>query len=188
MLIWYLARGAGVAAFALLSVATAAGALTSRKTAAVPARVLTQYLHRSAALAGMALLALHILTVLADSYAHVGPAGVLVPFASAYRPLAVTFGVLALYLLVAVSLTGALRSAFTRSGRAVRSWRGIHLLSYAAWAAAGWHFWTAGTDAGQGWAKLVLLGGLATVTAAGAVRLAGSPSIRPMPARIGGRA
>lgn len=185
MLIWYLARGAGITAFALLSVATAAGALTSRKAAGVNARVLTQYGHRAAALAGLAMLGLHIVTVLADSYAHVGLAGAFVPFASGYRPVAVTFGVLGLYLLAAVAVTGLLRSRFTRSERAVRRWRGIHLLSYAAWVSAGWHFWTAGSDAGQTWARLVLFGGIALVVAGLGARLTSPPAIRPVPVRIG---
>ncbi len=188
MLTWYLARGAGITAYGLLSVSTAAGALTSRKTAGLNARVLTQYLHRSAALAGVVMLVLHVITILLDSYAKVGMVGAFVPFASGYRPIAVSFGVIGVYLLASVVLTGLLRSSFTKSDKAVRQWRSIHLLAYAAWVAAALHFWTAGTDAGQWWALAVLVGGIALVLGAVTARLAGQPSVRPMPARIGGRA
>jgi len=192
VLIWYLSRGAGIAAYATLSVATAAGALASRRgdtrrAAAIERRVVLQYLHRSAALTGLALLALHIVTIAGDSYAHVGTAGALLPFASGYRPVAVTFGLLAAYLLVAVALTGLLRSRFARSGKALRRWRGVHLVSYAAWAAAAWHFWTAGSDAHQQWARQVLLAGVAAVALGVTVRLSGRPAepalVRGAPAR-----
>lgn len=188
MLIWYLARAAGVTAFALLSIATAAGALTSRRTAAVETRVLTQYVHRSAAMAGLAMLALHIVTILADPYAHVGVGGALIPFASGYRPLAVTLGVLGLYALVAVSVTGLARSHFARYDRGVRVWRGIHLASYGAWLSAAWHFWLAGSDTGQWWARAVLVGGVAIVLAGVTVRLSESSATRSAPIRVGGRA
>lgn len=160
MLIWYLARGAGISAFAMLTLATAAGALTSGRGGSIGRRLVVQYVHRSAALTGLALLALHIGTILADRFAGVGVAGALLPLASGYRPMAVSFGVLATYLLVAATVTGLLRSRFARSAAASRRWRGIHLAGYAAWAASAWHFYTAGTDARQWWAWLVLLAGI----------------------------
>ncbi|MEO6703087.1 MAG: hypothetical protein ABI140_06955 [Jatrophihabitantaceae bacterium] len=170
MLIWYLARGAGISAFAALSLATAAGALTARRTASVDGRVITQYVHRAAALAGMLLLGLHLSMVLLDSYAKVG-LGAIVPFASTYRPIAVTFGLLSTYLLVAVAASGLLRARFAASARGARVWRRIHLASYGAWVMSAWHFLLAGTDAAQWWARLVLLGGVAVVGAAATVRL-----------------
>lgn len=171
MVTWYLARGAGVAAFAALSLATAAGAVTARRSAAVERRVLTQYLHRTAALTGLLLLALHLVTVLIDSYAKVGMLGAVLPLASGYRPLAVSLGVLSMYLLVAVAATGLLRASFANSARGARSWRAVHLASYPAWALSAGHFLTAGTDAGQWWARLVLLAGCGVVAAGVAVRL-----------------
>jgi hypothetical protein len=171
MLTWYLARGAGIAAFATFSLATAAGAVTARRAAGIQSRVILQYVHRAAALAGLLLIALHISMLVADSYANVGLPGVLVPFASGYRPFAVTLGLLAMYLLVAVAVTGLLRSRFARSAKAVRVWRRIHLASYGAWALSAAHFYTAGTDAGHWWALLVLFAGIAVVAAGVAVRL-----------------
>ncbi len=173
MLIWYLARGAGISAFGMLSLATAAGALTSRRSSSLGRRLVVQYVHRSAALTGLALLALHIATILADRYAGVGAAGALLPLASGYRPVAVTFGLLAMYLLVAAALTGVLRARFARSDSARRRWRSIHLAGYAAWVSAAWHFYTVGTDATQWWARLVLLGGIGAVALGLLGRLAG---------------
>jgi len=171
MLTWYLARGAGAAAFAALSLATAAGAVTARRSAAVERRVLTQYLHRTAVLTGLLLLGLHLFTVLLDSYAKVGALGAVLPLASGYRPLAISLGVLSMYLLVAVIGTGLLRASFANSARGARSWRAVHLLAYPAWALSAGHFLTAGTDSGRWWARLVLLAGCAVVAAGVAVRL-----------------
>ena len=178
MLIWYLARGAGIAAFAMLSVATGAGALATRRPAGVgrrgiEARVIVQYVHRAAALGGLLLLVVHVSMLLADPSARVGVTGALLPFASGYRPLAVTLGLLAMYLLIAVAVSGLLRSRFARSARAARLWRGIHLASYSAWAMAAWHFLATGTDAGRWWARIVFFSGVAIVTAGVAVRLTG---------------
>jgi len=194
VLIWYLARGAGISAFAMLSLAAGAGALTSRRGGAAGRRLILQYVHRSAALSGLVLLALHIGTLLADRYAQVGAAGALLPLASGYRPVAVSFGVLALYLLAAAALTGLLRSRFARSDAAGRRWRSIHLAGYAAWASAAWHFFSAGTDAGQWWARLTLLAGIGAVVLGLLGRLAGPtvpPGVPELPrqrelARIGG--
>lgn len=162
MLIWYLARGAGLAAFAALSVATAVGAAGARRTGDPATRVVRQYVHRAAALSGVALVVLHVTTLLADPYAHVGKRG-LVPLGSGYRPVAVTFGVLALYLFTAVAITGALRARLSGSGRAVRLWRAVHLSAYLAWAMSAWHFLTAGTDAATAWARVLLVVGAAVV-------------------------
>ena len=177
MLIWYLARGAGISAFAMLSLATAAGALTSGRGGSIGRRLVVQYVHRSAALTGLALLALHIVTILADRFAGVGAVGAVLPLASGYRPVAVSFGVLAMYLLVAAAVTGLLRTRFARSEVASRRWRGIHLAGYAAWAASAWHFYTVGTDAGQWWARLVLLAGIGAVAGGLLGRLAVPPAV-----------
>jgi predicted ferric reductase len=163
MTAWYLARGAGISAFATLSVATAMGAATARHTRNLDRRVVLQYVHRAAALAGVLLLALHVSMLVIDSYANVGLVGVFVPFASGYRPAAVALGVLSMYLLVTVAVTGLLRARFARSARATRLWRGIHLSAYVAWAASAWHFLVSGTDSGQWWARAVLYAGIGVV-------------------------
>jgi sulfoxide reductase heme-binding subunit YedZ len=181
MILWYLARAAGIAAFASLSLATGLGALTARRTAgdpgvdlarAVERRVVWQYAHRAAALVGVALIGLHIGTLLADPYADVGRLGLL-PFGSGYRPLAVTFGVLAAYLLVAVVVTGLLRGRMARSATGARRWRYFHVTAYLAWAASAGHFMLAGSDAGTWWALVVLLAGSAVVAGGVTARLVG---------------
>jgi len=95
--LWFTARGAGLSALLVLSVATALGALTSIKSAKPSTRVIVQYVHRSAAVLGLALIAIHVSTIVLDRKAHVGVAAVFVPFASAYRPGSVALGSIAAY-------------------------------------------------------------------------------------------
>ena len=193
MLMWYLARGAGITAFAALSVATGVGAFSARRSsrpssAQFERRVVWQYVHRAAALTGVGMLMIHIATLLADSYAHVGWLGAVVPLSSGYRPVAVTLGLLSMYCIIAVAVTGILRSRFAVSQRASRWWRRIHLLSYAAWAMSALHFLTSGSDAGTWWARSVLVSGCAIVLAGAAARLIQRPSGGATPAaRSGGR-
>lgn len=177
MLIWYLARAAGIAGFAALSVATGAGAYASRRSAHLDRRVVWQYLHRGAALSGVTLIVLHISTLLLDPYAHVGVLGALVPFLSGYRPWQVTLGVISMYLLVLLAVTGVLRSRFAATPNGVRWWRAIHLSSYAAWAMSAWHFLVTGTDSSHGWAQAVLYGGVAVVAAGVIARVVDGPAV-----------
>lgn len=170
-MIWYTARGAGLAALVLLTAAACLGALTARR-GRPGARYLAQYAHRACAGLGLAVLALHVGTILADSYAHVGWLAALVPLTSGYRPRAVALGTLAAYTLVTVAVLGAARGRLAASARAARGWRRVHALSYAGWGAAMLHGLTAGTDASVGWVRALYAGCLAAVLASAAVRLA----------------
>jgi sulfoxide reductase heme-binding subunit YedZ len=89
-----------------------------------------------------------------------------VPFASAYRPAAVAFGVLAAELMAVVYWSFSLRR---RIG--VRNWRRLHWLTYAVFLGATVHGLTAGTDTGRGWAAAVYLGAAGSGVAATAWRI-----------------
>jgi predicted ferric reductase len=76
-----------------------------------------------------------------DSYVHFGLVEVLVPFASAWHPVAVAWGVIALYLLVAVELTSLARKKISK-----RAWRLTHYLSFPLFLLTTMHALSAGTD------------------------------------------
>jgi hypothetical protein len=177
VLIWYLARGAGITAFVAFSVTTGAGAFVARRRGNFERRVVVQYIHRAAALCGLALLAVHIVLLLADSYAGVGWKGALLPFASGYRPWQITLGLLAMYLIVTISVTGIMRARFASSERAVRWWRAIHISSYAAWTMSAVHFLSSGTDSGTWWALTALFCGVAIVLSGVIARLVDGPQL-----------
>lgn len=184
---WYIARGAGLAALVLLTVSTSLGALVSRHGPSSPnrnpsRRYLVQYLHRAFAGLGLAALALHVATILADSYARVGWLGALVPFTSAYRATAVAFGTLALYTFAGITVLGLARGRIASSPRGARIWRAGHGLAYAGWALAILHGFTAGTDSSLGWVRQIYQLCLVAVVGSIAVRL-----LRYRPGRPGDR-
>src|SRR5205823_2357978 len=117
--------------------------------------------HRNASLVALALLAVHVLTLLFDPYAQLRLVDLVVPFGGTYRPLWLGFGTLALDLVVALVVTSLLRH---RLG--LRSWRAVHWLAYAAWPVAFLHGLGTGTDAGQLWLRAIAF------TCAGAVLVA----------------
>lgn len=174
MMLWYTARGAGLAALVLLTISTCLGALVTRRGPARHAerRYVLQYLHRVCAAFGLTVLAVHIGTILADSYAHVGWRGALIPFTSGYRPAWVALGSIAAYTFVSVAVLGLARGRMAASPRGARVWRALHCLAYVGWASAIWHGFLSGTDSGAGWVRLIYLASLVAVLASVAARLA----------------
>ncbi len=183
MTIWYIARGAGLAALLLLTVSTCLGALAS-SGGKPDSRFVLQYVHRAAASLGLTALVLHVATILADSYANVGWAGAIIPFTSTYRPLWVGLGTLAVYTVAAVAVLGFARHRMARSVRGAKLWRGLHATAYAGWAMAMLHGLKSGTDTGVSWVRLIYLGCALAVTAAVLLRLSGRPAtpVTPRPA------
>ena len=139
---WYLARASGLVAWALLSASVLWGLCLSTRVfdRSVSPKWLTD-LHRF--LGGTALLftGMHLATLVGDSYVHFGTKEVLVPVASTWRPVAVAWGVIALWILSAVEGTSLLIKHLPR-----RLWHAIHLSSFVLFVAATTHAITAGTD------------------------------------------
>jgi hypothetical protein len=114
----------------------------------------TQGLHRAAAVTGLVLLVVHIVTMVVDPHAELGLADVVVPFGAGYRALWTGLGTLAVDLLLLTLLTTLWRRRLSP-----RLWRGIHLTAYAACGVAIAHGIGAGTDAGLDMAEAVRLRG-----------------------------
>ncbi|MFR0358699.1 ferric reductase-like transmembrane domain-containing protein [Streptomyces sediminimaris] len=166
--LWYATRASGTVSLLLLTVTVALGVAAGGRYAPQRiARFEVSALHRNLSLLALAFLGLHIATAVADSYASISPLAAVVPFASAYRPLWVGLGAVALDLLLAVALTSALRH---RLGR--RRWKAVHWLAYGAWPVAVFHAVGTGTDTRLGPQLLLYAGCLATVLAAAGWRLA----------------
>lgn len=145
--IWYLMRGSGVVALILFTGVVVLGiATTMRFRVGRLPRFVTLGLHRSMSLLAVAFLGIHVATALADSYAKVGIAQVLVPLPSAKYGPYLGLGALSLDLLAAVLVTSLLRN---RLGR--RLWKGIHWLAYLSWPVAFYHAAGIGTDRASGW-------------------------------------
>lgn len=144
--LWFLNRATGISLLVLLSASVALGVLALRGRAAgdgggrVP-RFVTQALHRNLALGATALLAAHVVTAVGDEYVDIRWWDALLPWGGKYEPLWLALGTLSLDLMVAITVTTALRG---RLGH--RSWRVVHVTSWAAWLSGTVHGVMIGTD------------------------------------------
>ena len=109
-LTWYATRAGGVVAYALLAAATIWGlALSTRVHGSSPPRPWVLDVHRMLGGLALAMTALHVISILLDSFVHFGLTDVLVPFATGWKSTAVAVGIIAAYLLLAVEITSLLR-------------------------------------------------------------------------------
>ncbi len=173
---WYTARAGGIVAWALLAASVVWGLLLSTRLRPGGVRpAWTLDLHRF--LGGLAVIfvGVHVAGIVADSYVHFGLADLLVPFEASWHPLWVAWGIVSMYLMLAVELT-----SLTRRYLPTRVWRRIHTLSLPLFLCATVHFVMAGTDAGNPFAVLGIV--ISSVAVAGLVfrRVAHS---RPEPPR-----
>ncbi|NLA34675.1 MAG: ferric reductase [Actinobacteria bacterium] len=140
---WYLTRSSGIIAWLMLTATVIWGILLATKAfpnQRRPAWLLA--LHRWLAGLTLSFLAIHLVALVADSYASFGLADLTVPFASDWKPGAVALGVIAMWLLVAVELTSLAMRRLPR-----RFWRAVHLSSYVTFWLTSMHAAFAGTDA-----------------------------------------
>ena len=157
---WYVARAAGLVSWALLAVATLWGlALSTRALGDRPRANWLLDLHRWLGGTALAFTGVHVVALLADQYVHFGVADVLVPFASSWHLVAVAWGVVAAYLLLAVELTSLARNRLSK-----RAWRRVHTASFVLFVVATIHGLTAGTDTRSVMARTLALA-VATVFA-----------------------
>jgi sulfoxide reductase heme-binding subunit YedZ len=140
---WYLTRATGLISLILLSATVVLGIVASVGwTAAQWPRFVSQAVHRNLSLFCLALIAIHIVTTVADGFVPISYLDAFIPFLTPYRPLWIGMGALAFDLLLAVGITSGLRR---RIG--VRAWRGVHYLAYLCWPIALLHGLGSGTDA-----------------------------------------
>jgi VanZ family protein len=179
--IWYVARAGGLVTYVLLATTVMWGtALAARAFRARPGLPWLSAMHEWLGVLALTFLGVHISALLLDTYIGFSPLDVLVPFASSWHPGAVAWGVVGLYLMVAVHLSARYRGKLPKRYRPL--WKKVHLASYPLFAVATIHLLTAGTDRGQ---LLVLLGvaGLCTgvLIAVGKFRMstpAGAAAVR----------
>jgi methionine sulfoxide reductase heme-binding subunit len=157
-LFWITSRAAGGAALLLASASVAVGLMMSSKRSDANKRDL-RAIHEALSLTTLAMVALHGIALLGDSYLNPGLGGIAIPFVGFYRPLWTALGILAGYGLAALGLTYYLRD---RIGAA--RWRRLHRLTAAFWLLAIVHTVGAGSDAAEWW--FLLLSGAPVVPAA----------------------
>ena len=142
---WYVARASGIVGWALVTASVVYGLWVSlRLTRKHPRPAWVLDLHRFLGGLSVVFVGVHLAGLVADSYAHFGLSELLVPFASTWKPTAVAWGIVGVYLLVAVEATSLLMRRLPR-----KIWHAIHLSSYGIFVVSTIHMFTAGTDAGS---------------------------------------
>lgn len=149
---WFLSRGSGIVAWTMLATTCLLGISMSTRgfRLARPAWVLD--MHRWLAALAVITTGVHLGGLVADSYVHFGWGEILLLQASSWKRSAVTWGVVAMYLMVVVQLTSLVMKHLPR-----RIWHGIHLFAYVLFGCATVHGALAGTDR----ANRVYIGGVA---------------------------
>jgi sulfoxide reductase heme-binding subunit YedZ len=157
-LFWITSRAAGGAALLLASAAVAVGLMMSSKRQGSNKRDL-RAIHEALSLTTLAMVVLHGVSLLGDSYLNPGVAGISIPFVGFYRPLWTGLGIIAGYGLAALGLTYYMRD---RIGAA--RWRKVHRITALFWLLAIVHTIGAGSDAAQLW-FLIISGAMVVPTA-----------------------
>jgi DMSO/TMAO reductase YedYZ heme-binding membrane subunit len=139
---WYIARSSGLVAWAFLFATLVLGTLASGKVVAKKgARRWLLDLHPYLSGLALLLIVLHIVAIIMDTTVSFSWVDAVVPFASSWRPLAIAWSVIALWLIAAIQITSLVRNRLPR-----RIWHRIHLTSYAVCVLVTLHAVTAGTD------------------------------------------
>ncbi len=140
---WHLTRASGIVAWVLVAMTTAWGILLSTRLLKPydrPAWLLD--LHRWLGTLSVATIGLHIGSLIADSFEpQWGASEVLIPFATTWKPGAVAYGIIAMYIVVIIQITSRFMKRIPKP-----IWHAIHLTSYAGFVLATIHAIVAGTD------------------------------------------
>jgi len=139
---WYTARSGGIVALALAGASVVWGLfLTTRLLNGKPSPRWLLDLHRFMGGATVIFTIIHVAGLMLDSYVNFTWSDILIPMSASWKPGAVAWGIVAMYLLVAVELTSLAMKRLPR-----RFWRFVHMGSYLmAWTGVV-HGALAGTD------------------------------------------
>ncbi len=160
---WITSRAAGGAALLLASASVAVGLMMGSRRKGSSKRDL-RAIHEALSLATLAMVAVHGVSLLGDSFLAPGLKGIAIPFAGAYRPIWTGIGIVAGYGLAALGLSYYLRD---RVGAA--RWRRLHRLTAVFWLLAVGHTIGAGSDAAEPW--FLALSGAVVIPAAALLAL-----------------
>ncbi len=176
---WLASRAAGVVAMLLVSVSVGLGLANAARLIPPRGRRVLLAVHEQTALAALISIAAHGLLLLPDHWLHPGVAGIAVPLAIGYRPVATALGIVGGYLAAILGL-----SFYLRRRIGPRLWRKAHTATIAVYVMSVVHTLTAGTDAGTPWLRALLVATGAPI----ALLLAGRILYRPAraPARATG--
>ena len=179
---WFLSRSSGIVSWALLAATTLWGIfLSTRMLKPYDRPAWLRDLHTWLGTLTLLGTGVHIAAIMADSYVQFSVKDVLVPMASEWKPLALAWGIVSMYILIAVQVSSWAMKKIPR-----KLWRAIHFSSYGLFATTSIHSLSAGTDRStllyQGFAIALITLMLGAIT----IRIiyAGEPKTRDVISRV----
>jgi sulfoxide reductase heme-binding subunit YedZ len=156
---WIVLRSAGIGAYLMLFLSVSWGLLaTTALLGKRVSRASATTVHQFMSTCGLFLLGIHIGALLLDTFVPFGPKDVLIPMTTAFKPIPVAFGIVAMYVMVFVIVASWLRK---RLG--AKWWRRTHLLAVPTFTLSMVHGLFAGTDSARPWMWSIYLVTGATV-------------------------
>lgn len=148
---WDIARSGGFMSYILLTISVVIGLMLSLKWQTVQwPRMINSAMHNYITLISAIFMVVHVIAVTIDPFTKFGLNEVLIPFISHYRPTWIAYGILSLYLGIAIGISTLLRS---RIG--YKTWRAIHVSTILIFAMATVHGLGTGSDTQTSWAMAI---------------------------------
>ena len=157
---WDIARAGGFTAYVLLTLAVVVGLALSTQLQSPSRwpRLLNSELHNFLTLLSTIFLVIHVLAVWIDPFTNFGWNEIFIPLASHYRPVWMAFGIVGLYLGIAIGISTWLRSLI-----GYKWWRRLHVLTLGIYIIATIHGIGTGSDTQTQWALGIYLVSIALV-------------------------
>jgi sulfoxide reductase heme-binding subunit YedZ len=150
-LFWYLSRTSAFLAYILLFINIVFGlGLKTKFLDKLSARWQSFDLHQFSALLAMAMITLHIFSLLGDQYMSPTLSDLLIPMSASYRPIWTALGILSFYVLIIIVLSSYLKRFIGQ-----KIWRMIHMLSFVLFYVILYHGLRSGSDTQTWWAQLM---------------------------------
>jgi methionine sulfoxide reductase heme-binding subunit len=151
---WDIARAGGFTAYILLTLAVIVGLALSTQIQSPSRwpRLLNSELHNFLTLLSTIFLGVHILATWIDPFTRFSWNEILIPLTSHYRPEWMAFGIVALYLGIAIGI-----STWIRPLIGYKVWRRLHVLTLGVFALATIHGLGTGSDTQTPWALAIYI-------------------------------
>jgi hypothetical protein len=151
---WNIARAGGFTAFVLLTCAVAMGvALSSHwQSSSRWPRIINNEIHNFLTLLALIFAGIHILALWLDPFTSFSWSEMFIPFMSSYRPIWTAFGIISLYLGLAIGLSTWLRPVI-----GYKWWRSLHVFTLLLYLTVAVHGIAAGSDSRTWWGTAIYL-------------------------------
>ena len=144
-LFWVTSRASGTLALLFSSVAVGVGVSMGAKWFKGRGPDL-RATHEALSMATIVALVVHAVSLLGDRFLHPSPADIVIPFASSYKTVWMTMGIVGGWMMIILGL-----SFYARGRIGEQRWRKLHRFTALAWVLGLAHSVGQGTDAGKLW-------------------------------------